>query len=194
MNEKPETCEINEEDLRTALSEMKTFMDITVEDLMKIYSLALGNAKVRLAHKVPVSAVMKRNVVTIGPGADLHAATRLLTENKVSGLPVVDEENRVIGLISEADVIAMAGVGPAHTLKDIIKHILGEPVHRHGQGTEVSAFMTSPAITIKPDADMRDAARVLDEKRIKMLPVVDGENRLVGIIARADIVRAMAKR
>ena len=194
MNEKPETCEINEEDLRTALSEMKTFMDITVEDLMKIYSLALGNAEARLAHKAPVSAVMNRNVVTTGPNADLHEATRLLTENKVSGLPVVDSENRVIGLISEADVIAMAGVGPVHTLKDIIKHILGEPVHRHGQGTEVSAFMTSPAVTIKADADIRDAARLLDEKRVKRLPVVDDENRLVGIISRADVVRAMAKR
>ena len=177
MNEKPETCEINEEDLRTALSEMKTFMDITVEDLMKIYSLALGNAEARLAHKAPVSAVMNRNVVTTGPNADLHEATRLLTENKVSGLPVVDSENRVIGLISEADVIAMAGVGPAHTLKDII----GEPVHRHGQGTEVSAFMTSPAVTIKADADIRDAARLLDEKRVKRLPVVDDDGFMRGL-------------
>ena len=53
--------------------------------------------------------------------------------------------------------------------------------------------MTSPAITIKPDADIRDAARVLDQKRIKRLPVVDDENRPVGIISRADIVRAMGK-
>jgi len=58
----------------------------------------------------------------------------------------------------------------------------------------VRDFMTSPAITIKPDADLRDAARVLDEKRIKRLPVTNDENRLVGVISRADIVKALGKK
>jgi CBS domain-containing protein len=53
--------------------------------------------------------------------------------------------------------------------------------------------MTSPALTITPDADIREAAGILDEKRIKRLPVVDKEQRLLGIVSRADIVRAIGK-
>lgn len=117
----------------------------------------------------------------------MHEVTRLLGENKIRGLPVVDAENRVIGLISEADVLSMTGVKRDHTFKDVIRHVLGEPVPGERQGTKVQDFMTSPAITIKPDADLRDAARIVDEKRIKRLPVVDDEKRLVGVVSRADI-------
>jgi len=194
MNDIFKECEITEEDLRAALSEIKGYVDITVEDLMRIYVLALEHARVRLAQKIPVSAVMTTNVISVRPDADVHEVTRLLGENKVSGLPVVDAENGVIGLISEADVLSMTGVKREHTFRDVIRHVLGEPVPGDRQGTRVQDFMTSPAITVKPDTDLRDAARILDEKRIKRLPVVDDEKRLVGIISRADIVRAMGKR
>jgi len=191
MNEFLRECAMAEEDLRAALSEIGGYVDVTIEDLMRIYVLALEHARTRLSQKVPVSAVMTRNPISIGPDADLHAAARLLGENRVSGLPVVDDERRVVGIISEADVLSMTGIQRAHTFKDVIRHVLGEPVPRRRQGTRVGDFMTSPAITITPDADIRDAARTLDEKRVKRLPVVDDDRRLVGIISRADIVKAM---
>jgi CBS domain-containing protein len=191
MNDVLRECAMAEEDLRAALSEIGGYVDVTIEDLMRIYVLALEHARTRLSQKVPVSAVMTRNPISIGPDADLHAAARLLGENRVSGLPVVDDERRVVGIISEADVLSMTGIQRAHTFKDVIRHVLGEPVPRRRQGTRVGDFMTSPAITITPDADIRDAARTLDEKRVKRLPVVDDDRRLVGIISRADIVKAM---
>ncbi len=194
MNDALKDCEITEEDFRAALSEIKGYVDVTVEDLMKIYVLALERARVRLAEKIPVSAVMTSNVISVAPDAVLHEASRLLGEHRISGLPVIDKENHVVGLISEADVLAMTGVKKEHTFKDVIHHLLGEPVPRQRHGTKVQDFMTSPAIVVKPDTDIRQAARILDEKRIKRLPVVDDENRLVGIVSRADIVRAMGNR
>lgn len=194
MNDVFRECAIAEEDLRAALSEIGGYVDVTIEDLMRVYTLALEHARTRLSQKVPVSAVMSTNPISIGPDADLHAAARLLGENKVSGLPVVDDERRVVGLISEADVLSMTGIHRTHTFRDVVRHVLGEPVPRRRQGTRVGDFMTSPAITITPDADIRDAARMLDEKRVKRLPVVDDDHRLVGVISRADIVKAMGTR
>ncbi|MCG6537053.1 MAG: CBS domain-containing protein [Syntrophales bacterium LBB04] len=193
MNEEAESCAVTGEDLKVALAEMKGYVDITVEDLMKIYALALENARIRIIRKIPVADVMTTNVTTVRPDADVHEVTRLLAENNISGVPVVDDANRVIGLISEADVLSMTGVRRGHTFKDLIRHMLGEPVPKERQGRTVGDFMTSPAVTRTADTDTREAAKVLDEKRIKRLPVVDHEQRLVGILSRADIVRAIGK-
>ena len=193
MDEEAGICAVTGEDLKTALAEMKGYVDVTIEDLMKIYALALENARLRGMRKIPVAEVMTTRVTTVGPQADVHEAAKLLAENSISGLPVVDDANRVIGLISEADVLAMTGVRRGHTVRDLIRHVLGEPVPKQTQGRTVADFMTSPAVTTTADADIREAAKLLDEKRIKRLPVVDHEQKLVGIVSRADIVRAIGK-
>jgi CBS domain-containing membrane protein len=193
MEEQQRNCDISDEDLRAALKEINAYVDITEEDLKKIYLIALNHARERLATKVLVRDVMVREVIAIGKHDDIHEAARLLSENRISGMPVVDKENLVLGVISEADILSMAGLREGHTFKDILRHILGEPVPERRQGSLVGDIMTSPAITTGPDADIREVARTLDEKRIKRLPVVDDRNRLIGIISRADIVRTMGK-
>lgn len=192
MNDQ-EGCEISEEDLRSAVREIKTYVDITEEDLKKIYTIALRYARERLALKVVVNDVMSRDVIAISKYSDIDEAARLLSENRISGLPVVDKENLVIGVISEADILSVAGLKEGHTFKDILRHVLGEPLPERKRGNIVGDIMTSPAITTRPDVDIRDVARVLDERRIKRLPVVDDKNRLIGVISRADIVRAISK-
>ncbi len=187
------TCQISEDDLRAALREMKTYVDITEEDLKKIYEIALRHAREGLGLRVAVSDVMTRDVVSVMKEYDIHEAARLLSENKVSGLPVVDRDDRVLGVVSEADILSTAGMREGHTFRDILRHILGEPLPGRKSGNIVGDVMSAPAITTGPDADIREVAKILDDRRIKRLPVVDGGNRLVGIISRADIVRAMKK-
>jgi len=184
-------CHLIEEDLRSALADLKGYVDITEEDLMKIYSSALRYARKRNMVAIPVSDLMTQDVVTIGPDADLKEAARRLSGLRISGMPVVDGENRVLGIISEADILSQAGVKKGHTFKDVLRHVLGKPLPVRKKGNTVGEVMSSPAITTDPDRDVRSVAAILDEKRIKRLPVVDEEERLVGIIARADIVRAM---
>jgi CBS-domain-containing membrane protein len=186
--------EISEEDLRAALRELKTYVDITEEDLKKIYEIALRHAKERLSSKISVSDIMTRDVVSVRKDAELHEVARLLSENKISGLPVVDEEAHVIGVITEADVLSMAGMKRQHTFKDILRHILGEPLPERRGRNKVEDVMTSPAITTKPDKDIKEVAGILDDRRIKRLPVVDDQNKLIGVISRADIVRVIGKR
>lgn len=193
MAEEHNEYDISDEDLRAALREIRTYVDVTEEDLRKIYIIALRHAKQRLNSGMPVKDVMSKKIVSVREGSDIHEVSRLLSENRVSGLPVVDEENRVIGVLSEADLLHMAGIEKGHSFRDILKHILGEPFPKNRAGSIVKDIMTSPAITTTPWADIREVAEILDEKRIKRLPVVDENNRLTGIISRGDIIRALAK-
>jgi CBS domain-containing membrane protein len=181
----------SDEDLRAALKKMKTYMDVTEEDLKKIYELALRHAQIRLASQVPVKDVMTRTVVTVKQDADLHEAARILSENRISGMPVVSDNNQVIGVISEADILTMAGMKKDHTFKDIVRTILGEHVPGRKGGNRVKDVMSFPPITSKADDHITDVAKVLDEKRFKRMPVVDDDGKLIGIISRADIVRAI---
>jgi CBS domain-containing membrane protein len=190
-----ETCpNVTLEDLRDALRKMKTYVDITEEDLKKIFELALHHARARVASRVPVKEVMTNNVVFVKRDADLHEAARILSENRISGMPVIDDNNRVIGVISEADLLMLAGMKKEHVFKDIVRHILGEPVSARTGGNRVEDVMSFPPITSKADDDIAEVANVLDEKRIKRLPVVDAEGRLIGIVSRADIVKTISKK
>ncbi len=184
----------SEEDLRAALREMKTYMDVTEEDLKKIYEIALRYAQLRLVSHVPVKDVMMKTVITVKRDADLHEAARLLSERGISGMPVVDDNNRVIGVISEADLLTLAGMKREHTFKDILRTILGEPLPaRVSGGNRVEDVMSFPPITSRADDSVADVAKILDERRIKRLPVVDDQGKLLGIISRADIVRAIGR-
>jgi len=187
-------CALSENDIRAALLEMKNYVDVTEEDLKKIYEIALRHARERIRSLILVRDVMTKNVVTVSPNADLHETAHLLSENRISGMPVVDEKNHVIGVISEADLLILAGLEREHSFRDILRNILGEPLPARKHGDKVKDVMSFPPVTSKADDDVREVAQIFDERRIKRLPVVDDEGRLIGIISRGDIVRAIGKK
>jgi CBS domain-containing protein len=189
-----DTCGLSDDDLRAALHEMKTYVDITEEDLKIIYEIALRHARERITFQMPVRNVMTKNVITISPDADLQEAASRLSENRISGMPVIDDNGRVIGVISEADILILAGMKRDHTFKDILRNIIGEPIPARKSGKKVADVMSFPPITSKADDDIGEVAKILDERRIKRLPVVDDEGRLLGVVSRADIVRAIGRK
>jgi len=191
MAEQQEVTDLTEEDLRSALKEMKTYVDITEEDLKMIYDIALRYAQQRIASRTQVKEVMTTNVVAVKQDVDLHEVAQLLSDNRISGMPVVDDDNRVIGVISEVDILILAGMKKGHTFKDLLRSLLGKPVRP--TGSTVRNVMATPALTIGPEDDIRNAAVILDTRRIKRLPVVDADGKLVGIVSRADIVRTIGK-
>ncbi len=146
-----------------------------------------------IGSRILVRDVMTGDVVCITKYENVNNAVRSLSENNISGIPVVDKRHRVVGIITEADILSMLGVRRGHTFRDILRHILGEHLPERKMGDLVGDVMTSPAVTIKSGAAISEAARIMEERRIKRLPVVDDDNRLVGIISRADIVRAVCK-
>lgn len=145
-----------------------------------------------------VRDVMTSEVVTVGPEATVAEVARLLTEHRISGLPVV-EDGRVIGIVSEADLLWRESRlhGPVYiSLLDAViplgQSAFGEELRRAAAAT-ARDVMSHPAIQIVPDAPVEVAATRMLDNEVNRLPVVDGRGHLVGIVARRDLIRSLAR-
>jgi CBS domain-containing protein len=138
-----------------------------------------------------VRDVMTSRVAAVGPGATLKQVAETLLDRAVSGLPVVDEAHRVLGVVSETDIVAKTAQGVVvGGLSAVLADVSGGG--RRLEATTAGEAMTAPAVTTDPDAPLADAARLMITRRVNRLPVVDG-GRLAGIITRSDVVRAFTR-
>lgn len=153
-------------------------------------------SKGKVIQMTTVREVMSSPVVTVRLTTPLKDVARLLVDNKVSGLPVVDVDGTVLGVVSEADFL-IKEQGQDSVRHRPLARLIGDSRASRLQLDKVRATtaadaMTGPAITIESNRPITEAARVMTQRKVNRLPVVDGE-RLVGIITRADLVRAYAR-
>jgi CBS domain-containing protein len=143
-----------------------------------------------------VRDLMTTDVVSVPPETPLKAVAALLVAHRISGVPVVDAGGRVVGVVSEADFLAKEGRRDPNRRRSVLHWLLdrgrADRVRQRVAAVTAGEAMSSPAHTIGLDRPLAEAARLMNDERIKRLPVVDGE-RLVGILSRADIVRAYAR-
>jgi CBS domain-containing protein len=138
-----------------------------------------------------VREIMTSRVISVGPETPLKEVARELADNGISGVPVVDGEGRVLGVVSEADFLVKEQEPPTRP-PSLLAWLLEASDGQRGRQDKLHATtareaMTAPAIVIGPEHDIREAAALLTRNRINRLPVVeDGE--LVGIVTRADLV------
>jgi CBS domain-containing protein len=144
--------------------------------------------------RIAVKDVMTPKVVSVRKYDDINHVIQKVSELNIGGLPVVDNENHVVGIISEADILSAMGLEKEQTFRDILKHLIGESLPERKLGDIVGDIMTFPVVTVRFDEDISVAAQAMHEKRIRRIPVVDGENRLMGIVSRRDIIRAISKK
>ncbi|MDK0517860.1 CBS domain-containing protein [Streptomyces sp. ML-6] len=135
-----------------------------------------------------VFEVMTHDVVTAAPSASFKEIARLFAENDISAVPVVDEDRRLLGVVSEADLLrATAG------LPDLEGRWAGVQVlsQEHGlpDAETAAELMASPAVTAQPGWNLVETARTMHHKGVKRLPVTDETGRLVGIVSRSDLLR-----
>jgi CBS domain-containing protein len=147
-----------------------------------------------IVDEILVQDVMSKAVISVQKFESIVSVAHILSENNISGLPVVDRQNRVIGIITQADVLSMIGVRKEHTFKDLLKHMLGEPLPERRTGDVVADIMSSSPVIITANTNIAEVAQLMDEKKIRRLPVVDDKKKLVGIISRADILKAVLKK
>jgi CBS domain-containing protein len=134
-----------------------------------------------------VGDVMTRDVVVVRRGTPLKEIARQLTQHRISAMPVLDEEDRLVGLVSEADLLKREWFGLADARRR------WRPRRRQATGDSAKDLMSVPVITISPETDVSRAARLMDSRGLKRLVVVDAEHRLVGIVSRADLVRVFLR-
>jgi len=146
-----------------------------------------------------VKDIMQTDVVAAGPDTTVEELADLLAEHRISGVPVVDGENRVIGVVSEADVIMQdADLHFPHYVQLLESIIYLESIRKFEQryrkafGTKVADIMSREVVAISPEASVREAATLMADRGVNRLPVTE-RRHLVGIVTRGDIVRAIAE-
>ena len=138
-----------------------------------------------------VRDVMTSRVITVTPDTDFKAVAQLLRAYNIGSVPVVDRDQHVQGIVSEADLIAKASWKGAH-LGRFRRWLLVDEPGKVAART-AAELMTREVVTIGPEASLNEAARLMQTHYIKTLPVVGGEGRLVGVVSRADVVKTYAR-
>lgn len=139
--------------------------------------------------------VMTTDVATVAAHTPVEEVARFLLERRISGAPVVDDDNRVIGIVSEGDLIHRAEIGTERQRSWWLsffasrEEVASDYVKSHGR--RAADVMTKNVITVSEDTSLADVAALLERRRIKRVPVVRA-GKLAGIVSRADILRALA--
>ncbi|WP_410535214.1 CBS domain-containing protein [Streptomyces sp. KL2] len=136
-----------------------------------------------------VRDLMTGDVVSVREDTRYREILRALDRNRVSALPVVDAQDRVVGVVSEADLLRAEGNCEERPRALPRLPRLPRPPRAPDRTGTAGELMTAPAVTIGPDEPVARAARLIEDKGVKRLPVVDGEWRLLGIVSRRDLVR-----
>jgi CBS domain-containing protein len=144
-------------------------LGVNLDDNELVYLLEQIEALDERALPVTARDVMTPDPLTVSPDTSVHEAAGVLSENRISGAPVCGPDKDIVGIVSEFDLIARSG----STVRDV---------------------MTRDVITVADSAPIDRVRALLVTQRLKRLPVVDGQGRLVGLISRADLVRELAYR
>jgi len=144
-----------------------------------------------------VKDVMTTRVIAVRKDATFKDIVALLTEHRVSAFPVLDEEDRVIGVVSEADLLSKEALVAAIGVQVAqIGRISGSPYHDEfakAAGVTAGDLMSKPAVVVTPYEPVTSAARLMYHARVKRLPVVGVKGQLVGIVSRADVLSVYSR-
>ena len=180
--------EISDADIVAAMGEISGYLDITPGDFKEVYLLAFRHARERLLRRVTAREIMTRDVVRVQVDTPLQEAAELLAQRGISGAPVVNDEGRVVGVISEKDFLR--GLAPGvSSFMGVVADCLREGCQALAlRERKVADLMTSPAITVMEETPVLEIARIFNEKDINRAPVLDSQGRLAGLVSRGDLL------
>lgn len=188
---------IAKSDLEGALQEFDAYLNISEKDLALVFGLAQQKAYSRKFGEVRCIDIMSRDVKTVSAQTDLEEAWALLRLHKVKLLPVVDEHNEVIGIISLVDFLKRTDLknydGFAERLERVIKRDpnFAEANFNSSKPSRVEQIMASPAFTVNQNELIASLVPLLSDKGLHHIPVVDENNHLTGIVTQSDLIAAL---
>lgn len=145
-----------------------------------------------------VGSVMTTEVVRAEYGTPFKEVARLLADHRISGLPVIDEDEKVVGVLSETDLMARQAQTPDPYAPKRRVRLAGLRRGARKQAMKARArtagqLMTEPPVTVHADDSIVEAARTMARRRVERLPVLDEEDRLVGIVTRRDLLQVFLR-
>ncbi len=135
-----------------------------------------------------IKDVMTTHVLWVRKDATYKDMAQRLREFRISAFPVLDDQLRVIGVISEADMLPKEGLDDTAGVAGMLDGIVHRKQHEKAEGTTAADLMSSPAVTVSPDDTVAHAAKLMYSRGLKRLPVVNAAGRLAGIVTRTDIL------
>ena len=184
--------EISDNDIYEAMKDIPGYLDITPADLKEIYKFAYRHALQRITQAVRAHDIMTTQVFSENRTTPVMEVAELMAEKSVSGIPVLEDDGKVAGIISEKDFLShMGSRDKTHFMAVVAECLKGKGcVAMPIRSQKAEDIMTSPAVTVKEDTSVIEIANLFTEKNINRVPVINEEGRLKGIVSRADIVRA----
>ena len=142
-----------------------------------------------------VKDVMTSPVVSIEPDSTVPQAVRIMLQRHISGLPVVDKDGRLAGIVTEGDLLRRAETGTERKRPRWLEFLVGPgklaEEYTRAHARKVSEVMTADPLTVGEDTPLEDVVRLMEKRRIKRVPVVRGQE-IVGIVSRANLLHALA--
>lgn len=184
---------ITDEDVLEAMREIPGYLDITPSDFIEIYRIAFDHAVTRIKTAILAENVMTRKVIFVFEDTPLLEAAVRMRDHDISGLPVLNREGAVTGVISEKDFLSRMNESKDPSLMQVFiqcmddSRCLALPL----KTLKARDIMSSPPVLVHNRLRLLDVANLLDRYNINRVPVCDDHNVLVGIIARSDLVQAM---
>jgi CBS domain-containing membrane protein len=182
--------DISEEDIIAAMKDLAGYIDITPGDFKKLYLFTYRHALDRINHFAQAKDIMTREVITVRRQTSLQDTAELMAENGISGVPVIEDDGRVAGVISEKDFLAHMGARDSGSFMRIIalcfQHTgccASSILHKNAE-----TIMTTPAVTIQETTTVAEIMRLFRERKINRAPVLGPDGTLAGIVSRDDVL------
>ncbi len=185
--------ELSDLDILDAMRHIPGYLDVSTEDFRLIYHLAHANAIDHLLGGITPASLVRRDLAPLGGDLLMDQAARRIAESGYKGLPVVDAAQRVIGMLTETDFLRRL---KAASFLELMLRLLSDPggfSHRCHE-TQVAEAMTQPVVTISVDAGFREVMDAFTRHPGRAMPVVDAQERFVGMLLRKDFLMALHRR
>ena len=184
--------DIAEQDVIAAMKDIQGYIDISPGDFREVFQVAYKHALERIWNSLVAQEMMTKPVQCLGADMDLIQAATFMAEKRFSGVPVVDANGSIVGVLSEKDFLAKMGLATPLSFMHIVAHCLTNKgcMAMSLRNHAVSEIMTAPAITAGPEITMGEISSLFIDKQINRLPIVDLEGRPLGIVTRTDLVQS----
>ena len=179
------------EDLVMALNSFDTVVDISEQDLERLYQRAQLNAYQRFSGDIRCRDIMSQDLITVRADTPLFMAWQLLRKHKIGSLPVVDADQRLIGIIATVDILKQLQVPSYAALLKQVNALLLQRHYKQQQKLTVADRMSTQLVTVGPDEHLVTLVPLLSDKGLHHIPIIAADGTLLGLVTQSDVIAAL---
>jgi len=186
------SVEILEQDVIEAMKAIQGYIDITPGDFKEVYQVAYDLAIKRMLTALKALDLMTQPVQMVNQETALVEAAAFLAEKQISGAPVIDQDGKIVGVVSEKDFLKEMGFGATPSFMQIATHCLSNKSCMIGnlRNRTVGDIMTRPPVTGAPEMTIGEISNLFVSRQINRLPILSADGRPIGIVTRTDLAHS----